>query len=799
MNAFRKLLLASMAIGVVAPLASQAQDLNMGSVNRYVDQQDIDRMRALEAQMGQVTSVSQFSDVQPTDWAYQALSNLVSKYGCVAGYPNGTFKGKQAMTRYEAAALLNACLDRVSEMTEEVKRLLKEFEKELTVLKAKVDGLEAKTEELAATQFSTTTKLKGQAVFWLGTANFSGKNAGLSPARFAGVGMAEKEAFRTAVQANTYTKTAGGSGYSATGTPTGNYGAFTKAATWTGGTTAAGIGVVGQPTTSLAGFTPGTLSTAPLSVGGLRSNPAAPAGGTGVQGTWGVVNNALANGTVLTPALMNIIANPVSNGTRGANGVPVGPSIGNFTIDKTDMANLVALGNASRIIKGGGFIKYSNDVATNPYTVAPNAAVGGFTNATGSFTNPLDLSIAEYGTLSPLQQNSPTVKAAARKFLKGLLEGQVPLGEAVSFNYDVKLDLNTSFTGKDLLRTRLRAGNFSDSVWSGSPYPALGAEVAFDQSNANSTWSVDRIFYQFPIGSNFTVTVGPRVRQDDMLAVWPSQYPADTILDFFTYAGAPGAYTLNLGAGGGIWWAQDGFSVSANYVAANGRSSYSSSNSTLGVIAGNGQLGTDPGGIANDNSGGTGTVQIGYTAANWNLTAAYAYSQSGGAYDGSTGLGYIPVGTPKATNPFAGLSQFDVNSVAVSGWWKPSDTNWIPSISAGWGTNAYSAKKAAQIWGVEANDKGAGATSQSWYVGLMWADALIKGNTFGTAVGQPTFVTSNDGFLGTDESTFAWEIWYKFQVTDNISVTPAFFTITNPAGMGSNSAYGGVLKTSLLF
>jgi carbohydrate-selective porin OprB len=84
-------------------------------------------------------------------------------------------------------------------------------------------------------------------------------------------------------------------------------------------------------------------------------------------------------------------------------------------------------------------------------------------------------------------------------------------------------------------------------------------------------------------------------------------------------------------------------------------------------------------------------------------------------------------------------------------------------------------------------------------VGLQWADALIKGNTFGTAVGQPTFVTSNNGFLGTDESTFAWEIWYKFQVTDNISVTPAFFTITNPAGMGSNSAYGGVLKTTLLF
>ena len=771
MNAFRKLLLAPLVMGVVSPLAGQAQSLDMGSVNRYQDQQDIDRMRAIEAQMGQVTSVSQFSDVQPTDWAYQALSNLVTKYGCVAGYPNGTFKGKQAMTRYEAAALLNACLDRVTEMTEQVKRLLKEFEKELAVLKAKVDGLEAKTAELAATQFSTTTKLKGQSVFWLGTAKFDGANKGTSPVAQAGVGQAESATFKGNVETNAYSVTPGGASYSATGTPNGSVEAFTKAATWTGGSGSSAIGVVGQPTASLANYVGGNLA-----VAGLRSNPGAPAGGTGVTGTYGFLNNALPAGTVVTSDLMGVMANTISS-TSGSK-----PSIGGFVIDKKDMQNLVALGNASRAIKGGGLIRYSSDVATAPYSTFANKAAGGFTNA-GTFTNPLDLSIAEYGTLSPLQQQNPTVKAAARKFLKDLIGGDVPIGEAVSFNYDIRLDLNTSFTGKDLLRTRLRVGNFGQSVWSGSPYPSLGAEVAFEEPSGANSMGVDRVFYQFPIGSNFTVTAGPRVRQDDMLAVWPSQYPADTILDFFTYAGAPGTYTSALGAGAGIWWADNGFSASANYVAANGKNSDSAT-----------------GGIATSGSGGTGTVQLAYTAPNWNFTAAYAYSQSGGAYDGSNnGLGYIPVGTPKAGNPFAGLSAFDVNALALSGWWKPSQVSWVPSISAGWGTNSYSAKKAAQIWGVEANQKGANAQSQSWYVGLQWADALIKGNTFGTAVGQPTFVTGNDGFLGTDESTFAWEIWYKFQVTDNISVTPAFFTVTNPAGSGSNSAYGGVLKTTFLF
>ena len=64
----------------------------------------------------QVTSVSQLSDVQPTDWAFAALQSLVERYGCIAGYPNGTYRGNRALTRYEFAAGLNACLDRVNEL-----------------------------------------------------------------------------------------------------------------------------------------------------------------------------------------------------------------------------------------------------------------------------------------------------------------------------------------------------------------------------------------------------------------------------------------------------------------------------------------------------------------------------------------------------------------------------------------------------------------------------------------------------------------------------------------------------------
>ncbi|MEB3349334.1 MAG: iron uptake porin, partial [Cyanobacteriota bacterium] len=121
MKLFQKLLVAPAALGLVAPAAipaAQAAELNLSDVNQYTT-----------GSAEQVTSINQFSDVRPTDWAYQALSNLIERYGCVAGYPDGTFKGRQAMTRYEAAALLNACLDRVTEVTDELKRLMAEFEK----------------------------------------------------------------------------------------------------------------------------------------------------------------------------------------------------------------------------------------------------------------------------------------------------------------------------------------------------------------------------------------------------------------------------------------------------------------------------------------------------------------------------------------------------------------------------------------------------------------------------------------------------------------------------------------------
>jgi hypothetical protein len=520
MKLFKQLLVAPAALGLLAPVAATAAEFNLDGVNKYASEE-------------QVTSISQFSDVKPTDWAYQALSNLIERYGCVAGYPNGTYKGGKAMTRFEAAALLNACLDRVTDVTDELKKLMAEFEKELAILKGRVDGLEAKVGELEANQFSTTTKLKGIATMTIG------------------------------------------------------------------------------------GATNGTVSP---------------------------------------------IANQVT--ASGATGPGTGPAF-----------------------------------------------------------------------------NIPVVQA-----------------EQVSFNYDVKLILDTSFTGKDLLRTTLRSGNAGNSVFGGSGSALL--ESYFQQeANGNDTVSIDRLFYQFPVGANFTGTFGAKVGQADMLAMWPSVYGSDTILDRFTLAGANAAYSLTLGAGGGIWYEKDGFSISASYISNEYTAPYSYR--TDSELAGGGF-----------GEGSTTTVQVGYAGNNWGAAFAYNYTAA------NTTIGnfqLIPISV-------SAINVNGSNNYGFSAYWQPEEAGWIPSISAGFGATSFNGSNNST-----SND------TYSWMVGFQWADLFMKGNALGIGLGESNSAVSN----------FGLEVWYKFQVTDNISVTPAIFWIQNggidfPAATTADM-YGAVLKTTFKF
>ncbi len=129
--------------------------------------------------LGQITSVSQLSDVKPTDWAFQALQSLVERYGCISGYPDLTYRGDRALTRYEFVAALNACWDQIYQLVQasnsgaaqadliKLQQLRQEFAQDLAIFNDQLETLSTQTTVLEGQQFSTTTKLFGQAIFGL--------------------------------------------------------------------------------------------------------------------------------------------------------------------------------------------------------------------------------------------------------------------------------------------------------------------------------------------------------------------------------------------------------------------------------------------------------------------------------------------------------------------------------------------------------------------------------------------------------------------------------------------------------
>lgn len=157
--------------------ADSTDVINSGVDSSTAEVNPTDTIEPVEP-MHQVTEVTQLSDVNPTDWAFQALQSLVERYGCIVGYPDGTFRGERALSRYEFAAGLNACLERLSELLaattadlvqqsdlETLQKLQEEFSAELATLRGRVDRLESRTVALESNQFSTTTRLVGEAIF----------------------------------------------------------------------------------------------------------------------------------------------------------------------------------------------------------------------------------------------------------------------------------------------------------------------------------------------------------------------------------------------------------------------------------------------------------------------------------------------------------------------------------------------------------------------------------------------------------------------------------------------------------
>jgi len=163
---------------VAAPATQLAQVTPAAPSNETEILNQLDQYSREGESQSQLTSITELTDVSPGDWAYDALRELVEDYKCLVGYPDRTFRGNRPTSRYEFAAGLRACLDRIQELIaaggvvteedlEKLRTLIQQFDAELAVLGTRVDNLDARVAFLEDHQFSTTTKLQGEVIFAL--------------------------------------------------------------------------------------------------------------------------------------------------------------------------------------------------------------------------------------------------------------------------------------------------------------------------------------------------------------------------------------------------------------------------------------------------------------------------------------------------------------------------------------------------------------------------------------------------------------------------------------------------------
>ena len=375
---------------------------------------------------------------------------------------------------------------------------------------------------------------------------------------------------------------------------------------------------------------------------------------------------------------------------------------------------------------------------------------------------------------------------------------------AFTFNYDQRLYFQTSFTGKDLLLAYFRAGNFAkNNALDGGGVNLTQLDVAYDSSGgsgSSNSLNLYRLWYRFPVGEEFTLIAGALARNTEMLAMWPSVYNKGGVktLEVFSLLGATGVYNKATGQMLGGYWKQStqkgapAWSVSVNYLASDGH----------------GNL-TDPstGGYATSNSEANLTVQVGYGGPSFGGALAYRYGQCGTGFRHGTQFlaanSYNNSCSVTSANGDSEVIASTSNSFAVNAYWQPQRSGWVPSLSLGWGYNQVTEMEKLQ---------GSALDSQSWFAGLKWTDVGLKGNDFGFAFGQPSFATSLKGGETPFDGNYAFELYYSFQVTDNIQIAPALFYLSRPLGQATSNLteqpagysgqfglFGGVIQTTFKF
>ncbi len=367
---------------------------------------------------------------------------------------------------------------------------------------------------------------------------------------------------------------------------------------------------------------------------------------------------------------------------------------------------------------------------------------------------------SQLGEIMAGQFSSSTKMSGKAAFITGYVDDDNETDtDSITMEYMYQLNMNTSFTGEDLLYTRIKAGNVSDHFVDKGQGTYLSAG-----KNTSDALKVDKIWYQFPVGETLTVWVGPKIENYYMLASSPSIYKPVT--KQFSLGGNGTVYGSSTKAGFGAAWTQ------ATEDPSDGRWALSAAYTSQG-----GAKSAEGQGLFGDDAKSALLTKLEYGTPQWQVSGAVAFKDNGWSDSYFT--------TSKGKSRASGSSE---TAIGLRAYWKPDNTGALPSVQLGYDTSSI-------------DDAGTGYADEAsgWMVGLNWKDLFMDGNRAGLAVGSRVSANSIVGG-GSDpsEDNSVWEAYYSFKVNDGVTVTPAVFGSTDVEAEGKDVT-GAVLLTEFRF
>jgi len=462
-----------------------------------------------------VTSVSQLSDVKPTDWAFNALQSLIDRYSCISGYPDRTFRGKQATSRYEFAATLNACLDKINEIISAgladkvgkedlstLQKLQEEFGAELATLRGRVDALDAKTAKLEAQQFSTTTKLSGEAI--MAVTGGSGNTGGATTNTNVFVTSRVRLDLNTSFTGSDLLKTRleVGNGSSPTGNVPLTFGALSTTST-TNGSSNIGFQTYGQ---DYANLTAGSTFTLAKLRYDFNLGDARVSVGPVLHAYDHIDVNSYANNEAVDFSSTFFINNPLHILINGQNGGAGGAFDWNIGKSAFSLRGLYLAGNAANPTSGATNQGLFGDAyqATGELEFAPKNAAG---------EKPFALKLLyTNGSVNNTTINSGGVNAewafskkiaVFGRYGFGTLDSRVPGGIGTGFTTGFVPNAATSTLSP---QTWMFGLAFPDLFKEGATGAIAVGQPFIENKIGNATQTNVEAYYSFPVSSNIKIT-----------------------------------------------------------------------------------------------------------------------------------------------------------------------------------------------------------------------------------------------------------------------------------------------------